>query len=295
MIKKLKRLFILVSFIVLLMLCFIHSNRIIKELLDYSYLFFTKLAPSSFLFFLLSSLIIEYQLLDILSQYFKINASSTYLFIISSISGFPSGAKYTKELYEKSYLNLEEANKSLLYTHFPNPIFIFSSVYSLLNDYSLSLKIYLSIVFSNVVLFLFFKGKKKEIKRNPIKEKSFSKTLSFSLEKTFHTIVMIYGISLFFCLISSIITNYFSFSPRGYVLISGLFDLTKGIFSTSILTNNHIRAFFILFFLSFGSISIHMQTSSILDNTNVKYESFLKGRIIGTILSLLFYFILISA
>ena len=207
MIKKIKRLLILVSFLLLFILCFLNSNKIIKDLINYSYLFFTKLAPSSFLFFLLSSLILEYQLLDILSTYFKINASSTYLLIISSLSGFPSGSKYTKELYEKGYLTLEDAKKSIYYTHFPNPLFISSTVYSLLNNSSLSLKIYLSIVISNFILFIFLKGEKKEIKKNPIIDKSFSFILTSSIEKTFHTIIMIYGISLFFYLISSIVSK----------------------------------------------------------------------------------------
>ena len=146
MIKKLKRLLLLVIFILLFILYFINSTYIINNTINYTILFLTKLAPQSFLFFLLSSLILEYHLLYYLSKYFKLNTTSTYLLIISSLSGFPSGAKNTKELYNLGYINKKDANKGLFYTHFPNPLFIFSSVSHLLNNNYLSLKIYIYLI-----------------------------------------------------------------------------------------------------------------------------------------------------
>ena len=292
MIKKLKRLLILVIFVLLFILYFINSNYIIENIINYTILFLTKLAPASFLFFTFSSLFLELHLLDYLSKLFKIN-TNTYLLLLSSLSGFPSGAKYTKELYNLNYFEQKEANNALLYTHFPNPLFIFSSISTLLNNSSLPLKLYLSIILSNLLLFITFKGKNKKEERIIINNKSFSSILTSNLNNTFHILLIIYGTSLFFYLIPTIITKYISFNSNIYIIMNGLFDLTKGIFSTSIISNNILRSYYILLFLSFGSISIHMQTSTILEDTNLSYLSFLKGRILGTIISIIIFTILI--
>ena len=284
--KKNKLIFTLVSLIILLILYLINSEYIIKCFLDYSKLFYTKLFPVSFIFFTLSSLLIEYKILDII----PININSIYIFILSLISGFPSGSIYTKELLDNNYISIEEANSLLLFSHFPNPLFILGSISILLNKI-ICLKLLISIILSNLIILIFTKKYKK--KHNTITfPNNFSKVLKNSIYKSIKTIILIYGTSIFFYLISSIITKYISFNPYFYILISGIFDLTKGVFSTTIINNILVRSLFILIFISFGSISIHIQIKSILEDTSL-YKSFLKGRIISTILSIII-FLLIS-
>ena len=50
------------------------------------------------------------------------------MYILSFISGFPSGAKYTKLLYDKKLISKEYANTLLSFCHFPNLLFLFSTV-----------------------------------------------------------------------------------------------------------------------------------------------------------------------
>ena len=57
--------------------------------------------------------------------------------------------------------------------------------------------------------------------------------------------------------------------------------------------NNFLRAYYLLAFISLGSISIHTQIKSILEDTPLSYSSFLLGRIISTILSIVIFSILI--
>lgn len=293
MIKNIKRLLLLVTFIILFIIYFINSNYIIDSIINYSILFLTKLFPSTFIFYLLSSIIIEYKLLDYCSKYLSLKNPSSYLLILSIITGFPSGAKYTKELLDLNYLKEKEANKGLMYSHFPNPIFVLGSITPLLNNKYLSLKIYLSILISNMIIYFFSKSKSHISKDITTDNKSFSFILKISIEKTFHTLLIIYGTSLFFSLIGSIITYYISLKPINYVIINSIFDLTKGIFSTSIINYTIIRAFIILIILSFGNISIHIQASSFLENSTLMYHSFLKGRIIGTFISLIIFILLL--
>ena len=283
--KKNKLIFTLVSLIILLILYLINSEYIIKCFLDYSKLFYTKIFPTSFIFFTLSSLLIEYKILDII----PININNIYIFILSLISGFPSGSKYTKELLDNNYISIEEAKNLLLFSHFPNPLFILGPVSLILNK-SICLKLLISIILSNFIILLFTKKYSK--KHNTITyPNNFSKVLKNSIYKSIKTIISIYGTSIFFYLISTIITKYISFNPYFYILVSGIFDLTKGIFSTTIINNIFIRSLLILIFISFGSISIHIQIKSILEDT-LLYKSFLRGRIISTILSLIIYLLI---
>ena len=283
--KTYKTILLLVSLIILLIFYLINSKYIIKCFLEYTDLFYKKLFPVSFIFFVVSSILLEYKVLDII----PININSMYIYILSLISGFPSGSKYIKELLDNNSISYEEAHSLILFSHFPNPLFILGSVNSLLNR-NTCFKLLISILLSNFIILVFTKKYKK--KHNTIiYPDNFSKVLKSSIYKSIKTIILIYGTSIFFYLISSIITKYISFNPYLYILISGIFDLTKGVFSTSIINNTIIREIFILIFIVFGSLSIHMQVKSILEDTSL-YKSFFKGRIIGTILTIIIFLLL---
>ena len=289
--KTYKTILILVTLIIFLILSLINSNYMITNILDYSKLFLTKLFPVSFIFFILSYLLIEYNLVELIMYYLNINISGLYVFILSLISGFPSGSKYTRNLLDKGIINIDDANKIILYSHFPNPLFVLGSVNYVVNDISISIKILISIIISNFIIFMFNRTNKANIKYE-INNSSFSNILSNSIYDSFKTIILIYGTSLFFYLITCIITKYIILSTYNYVFISGLFDLCKGVFSTTLINNINNRVYFILFFISFGSISIHMQVKAILGNSNISYKRFILGRVIGTILSFIIFFII---
>ena len=286
--KTYKNILTIVILIVLLILYFFNSEYIVYNLLDYTKLFYTKLFPVSFIFFIFSSLLIDYKLLEIL----PINITNIYVFLLSMISGFPSGSKYTKELLNKNIIDYNEAKDLLLFSHFPNPLFVLSSINSVINDKNICIKLLISIILSNFIILLFTKKKKKTIVTNSFPS-SFSTSLTKAIISSIKTILLIYGMSIFFYLISIIITKYISFNSYFYILLCGIFDLTNGVFSTSIINNTLVRIIFILLFISFGSISIHMQVKSIL-NDSILYKSFVKGRIISTIISFIILIILLT-
>ena len=284
--KTSKSILILVNLCLLLILCFINSNYIIKNIIDYSMIFLTKLFPVSFLFYIISSLIISYGIIDIITFITSTNSSKLYLLIISMISGFPSGAKNAKELYDNKYLSLEEANEGLIFTHFPNPLFIVGTVGSILGS-KLAIKILISIFSSNIILFFIYRKTTNNIK-NSINNKYFSLELSKAINNSFQIMIIVYGTSLFFYIISSIITKYIFLNSYLYVFICGIFDLTKGIITSTLINNIIIRSYMVLLFISFGGLAIHMQVKGILGE-DLSYYYFLKGRIIGTIISFIIF------
>ena len=247
------------------------------------------------MFFIFSTLLIDYGLIELIQYYLKINTSSLYVLLISAISGFPSGAKYTKELLEKNLIDENTANKIIMFSHFPNPLFILGSVYLVLKDKEICLKLLLAIIISNIIIYIFSKDKKST--KNNIKKlkvpSNFSNVLSKAVTNAFNTLLLIYGTSLFFYLVATIITKYITLNTNSFIILNGFFDLTKGVFSTTLLNNLTLRAIYILIFISFGGLSIHMQVKSIITDTSIKYKYFFIGRIIGTILALIIFILIL--
>lgn len=285
---------IYINGLILVILCFIlsytiiNTNMVVNVVLDYSKLFLIRLFPVSFLFFIFSSLLMDYQLNQVVQKIFKINSVYFYFFFISLISGFPAGAFLIKEGLDRGIIDSDDANKIIMYVHFPNPLFILNSVFLVTKNLYYTLFILFSIIISNFIIFIFIKKKNKSHYDTISFPNDFSSSLKRSINKAFNVILIIYGTSLFFYLIAHILSFSIS-NSYFYVFINGLFDLTKGVYTSSIISNCFIRSIFILFFVSFGSLSIHFQVKSILSDTCVSYKKYLIGRIISSIISIIIF------
>lgn len=272
---------ILLFLIVITSLTILNASLLTKEIVTYTNLFITKLFPSNFLFFTLSSLLINYNIIEKISKLLHHNGSTLFVTIMSLISGYPSGSIYIKKLLNENLITTKKANYLIKFTHFPNPIFILGPVSLLFKNKIFSTKILLSLILSNFIIALIFyrKEKDKEIIYKTSKN-SFSKNLTNAITSSFKVIITIYGISLFFFIIGKIITLYLNLEIIPYILISGIFDLTNGIFKTSLITNDILKAIIIIVFFSLGGISVNMQIKSIISDTNIKYKNFFLARLL---------------
>lgn len=290
--KTLKSTIILVYLCLTLLFFILNSQKIIKEVLEYSKIFIINIFPSTFIFYIMTNLIIEYGIIEITYKYLHIKSIKVHLLLLSFLSGFPNGVKNTKELYIKNIIDLENANKYIMFTHFPNIIFVLGTCMKIINNKQLTYYILISLIISNIIVSLFCKENKSNIVINNNSNNDFSKILSISIKNTFNIIMLIYGVNLLFYLISSVITKPFVNNIYIYVLLNGLLDLTKGISNLYIINSEMLRAIYILLFLSLGSISIHIQTKSILSDTSINYKYYLKGRLLCTCISLFIFLIL---
>lgn len=288
MTKNIKSTLVLTLLFTLLILYIKESNLIIKEFLSYTNLFITKLLPSVFIIYILSDLLINYGIINILKKITKY-PTTLYILLISLISGFPSGPKTIKNLKEQNYISEEESNKLIKYTHFPNPIFVFSTISLITKNIKI---IYISIIISNLIILI--NNKPQSTNKLPnIKEKDFTSVLSNSIINTLKIIILIYGTSIFFYLISVILIKYLN-TKKLYILINILFDLTKGIQTTSLINNQTLKDLIIILLLTISPLNINIQIKSILSDTNIKYINFIKGRVTSCILTSIIYFLLKS-
>lgn len=290
--KNYQRLFIILFLSILLILYTINSPIIINSILSYTKLFITKLFPTNFIFFVISTILIEQGLIELLNTKFKLNSSIFYVTIMSILSGIPSGAKYTKDLLNEKVISNKTANYLITYTHFPNPMFILSAATSLTNN-EIAIKILIALILSNLLIAISLKPKEKEIYTiSDSSPKDFASSLSKAIIDAIKVIIIIYGTSVFFYLITIIINKYLTLNTLNYIIINGIFDLTKGIFSTSLINNELTKSILIILFSAFGSLSIHIQIKSIISNTSIKYKNFLFGRIIQIMISIPLFLLL---
>lgn len=286
--KKYKNIFLLVILLCFLTLNILSIDTVVLKIWEYTDLFIKRIFPVSFIFITLSNLLIEYNFIQLLQRILRIKSPYIYIFFLSLISGFPAGAIYIKEMLEKEYISIDDANKIIMFCHFPNPLFVINSVGFILNSKILSIYVLISIICSNLTIMLLSINKKKSSYIPFNNTVSFSNTLSKTILKTIKTIILIYGISLFFFLISVVINCLFH-NTLLYIFVNGLFDLTYGVYSMNLLDNNFIKGLIILIIISIGPFSIHFQTKSILANTHINYKNYLIGRFISCIISILIF------
>ena len=294
MLKKYQNSATLILLFTILILYLLNSNLIIKEFLDYTNIFITKLFPTTFIIYIFSYLFIEYGIINKLNKVLKKYSSSFYIILMSILSGFPSGPKYIKDLLNKNYITEDTANYLIHFTHFPNPLFILGTVSKIIN-YKLTIIIYISLLLSNFITALIIKKPKHNyIIHNYQVKKDFSSIISKAIIESLKISILIYGTSIFFYLISVIINNYLQLSLENYIILNSFFDLTKGITLSSLIVNKTIKSIFIIILISIGSLNINIQIKSILADTNIKYKNFIKGRILSTIFALIIFLLLRS-
>ena len=97
---------------------------------------------------------------------------------------------------------------------------------------------------------------------------------------------MISGVIASFLIVSSLICYIFNFNDYIRTFIYGLFEMTMGIRSLSLLNILDIyKVMLSSVILSFGGLSIHLQVISILDD-KIRYRNYFIGRIYQAIISL---------
>lgn len=297
--NKLIQVMIFVIFLSLILAPSLIKEEIIAALK----VFFTILFPSIFPFFLVSDLLIRYNFCNTLNKYFsKINNflfhtsnASNFVIIMSIFSGFPSGAKYIKTLLDNKMLNLNQANYLITFTHFANPLFVLAMSSSIFKNSTFGYLILLCHILANLVIAVLIRPKEKE-KKQLLKQEtiaSFSTNLSNSISTSIDLLISILGNTCFFFIVSKLITTFLNLEGISSVFVNGFFDMTKGLNSISTLdTTNVLKAIFMLTFISFGGINVHMQVLDIIKKTKVKYKYFLLGRLSQlAISSTLFFFI----
>ena len=298
--KKYQELFAVLIILFLYLGIFINPSLIIESGISSINIFKTKLFPSIFPFFVLASLLLELgiatkisnKLNPIFKRLFHVEGNSSFIILVSIISGFPSGSKYVVESYKNKTIDKTTANYLLTFTHFANPLFILGTCGLILNSLSLAYKILIIQIISNLILGIILRPKEiiSSKKINNYQNKSFLEALPKTINDAIKLLLFMLGSITFFMFFSKLLTTSLSLNSFFETIITGILDMTSGIsLVTSIDTTNYIRGLLILTFITFGSFSVHLQVLNNIKEEDLEYKYFFFGRIIETSIALLLY------
>lgn len=274
--------------------------------------------PLLFPFFVVTEIAIHYGVVEFLAELFKpimqkvfkINSNSAFVFGMSMISGFPSSAKYARELYLNGLLNEYEASKVLTFSYFSNPLFILGTVSVLfLNNKEVGLLILLCHYLTNIIIGIVFRNYyPSETKREKTSFKqalinmhnkrinndlTFGKIITNSLVNSINTLLLILGVISMFLVITQVIDNNLNISNYLQTILNGFIEMTQGLKYISLLyIPLKLKSTLSTMIISFGGLSVHVQMISILSDTKIKYLPFLIARILHAVISSLLVFIM---
>ncbi len=311
--KKLGYLTILIMFCFFLCFLLKERNTTLEVAQESLTLWRENLFPSLFPFLALGEILIFLGLPNYLATLFEkpfqmlfhLNGKASFLLLMSMLSGFPSGPKYTKLLFEQNEISKEEANHLLQLVHFSNPLFVLSTVAFVLRDNNLTLCVLFSHIAANFVLAFLHRGKAQKktcqnasfpviFKKKVQDFSSFGLKVLDAIQSALSTMLFMLGSVTFFMLLATMCTKLV---PNLYLksFLTGILDLTSGIFrlqAPGIIPL--MKGLMATVFLSFGGFSVHLQVLNVLKDSTLSYGIFMKGRIEATCLAVMIFLLLIS-
>ncbi len=316
-----KKLATIIIVLIILIICVevLRESKSIMRTVTFSLnIWQSNIFPSLFPFFVISELLINCGfasflgeiLKKVMNKVFKLKGESSFALVLSMLSGFPSGSKYTKELYIKGLINDQEATKLLTFTHFSNPVFILGTISIMfLNNKEIGFLILVCHYIGSFIVGILFRNYyispnnnikisfKKAVdamhQKRVANKMNFGQMITQALMNSINTLFLILGVITMFLIITTIIDNNINLNLYNQSILNGIFEMTQGLKYTSLLNiplkNKAILA---TLFISFGGLSVHMQTISIISDTKIKYYPFLIARILHASISSLLIYIL---
>ena len=302
--------YLLIYFITIFFLYefFINTNEMINIIFKTIKLCYTSLLPSIIVFFTITDILNNYNFSfylskafgKIMNKIFHLPECAIYIFIMSISAGFPGNSKLIKEQLDNGNINEFEATKILTMTHFSNPLFIIYTVgIQYFHDKKIGFIILFSHYITNIIIGLLFRNTYNNIYSNHKlkyrEPENFINMLKTSINNTIKLLVNIFGIIIFFAIITFVLNKYLQFKTFSNVIFNGLIEITNGLNILSQLNISKIKAATLAtFFISFGGFSVHMQVMSILNNYSINYYIYTLARIMHATISAIITFLIIS-
>ncbi len=272
-----KRKLIIFTIMTLIILIFKNYQLVLSSTIDGVNIWLYKVFPYLFIMIIIQDLLINLNF----ANFFK-NAS-TYIFFMSIISGSPSNAYIISKLVKEGKITKEYGNICLLFTFFTNPLFLYSILNLIFSSLYMTIKIMIIIYVSNFIIYLYYK---KDLPVTNMSGKSSKINLPSSIKSSINTNLMVLGSIVFYFIISNILINTFNIGYPFDIFLRGILEMTQGL-NNVIQLNSNIKLITTIIFITFGGLSIHTQVKCILDEYELDYKYFFKGRILQLVLAII--------
>ena len=273
-------------FLILILLC--NPAKYSQSCLNGFLIFGKKVLPALFPFLFLTKLIGETKIVEgaskkvekITQKIWKTNGNSAYIFLMSTLCGYPLGAKLTSDFYENKILSQKEAQTVSSFTSTSGPIFIIGVVgIGMFSSFKIGLVIFISHILGAILNGIVFSKKtKKENTSDVFSLNSPSKNmLSDCMYNSIVSVLLVGGFIAFFTVIIDVFLSipFLASSKISYVF-SGLIEITRGCLdlSKSLISKKAICTL-ATFLISFGGVCIHTQSMAFLSKCKINYRTFL--------------------
>lgn len=229
----------------------------------------------------------------------------------SFLCGYPLGAKYCYDSYNLGYIDKKEYERLLSIATNAGPIFILGAVsISMLNDIKLGYILLIANYISILIIGLFSRRKTFKttivLKEPKVNKEVFGTNLKNSIEDALSTTLNVGAFVVLFSVVIAIIKNSSSF-VNFITLLENLINLPKGLLFNLILgsiefTNGcklismsdlsiHLKLSLISFILSFSSLSVIGQVTSIISKSNPNMKKYIFYKFIQGLISFFITFI----
>lgn len=274
----------------------LNLDIVINSTLSASHLFITKVFVSIFPFIILSDILyyFNYDLFlkkifgNIISKLFNVSKNASIIYILSILTSHPGNAIYIKGMLDNKTIDEEDATKILRATYFPSIAFVIGSIgIGIYHDIKIGIILHLITFLNNILIGVFLRGKKKcndieYVKQNKL---TLQETLSNSISKGINTSYIILGNIIIFTILVNLLNHYLNINSTVLAIISGMLEMTNGIFMIGNLNINlTYKVILTSFILNFSGLSIIFQTSSILSKYKINIKKILIVKLIFSII-----------
>lgn len=275
-------------------------------------LFFEKVFPSLFPFFIAADLLSHTNIINILNTIlspimkplFNVSGKGAFPFIMGIISGYPTGAKIVSDFRKNNICTKVECERLLAYTNNSGPLFIIGTVgSSLFLSTEIGILLLITHIFGTLTVGIIFRFYKNNYYRNEnivdeLDIDNFSSILTESIFNSFKTTGMIFGFIIMFSIINNILltSGILKLFPSAIIgSILSTCEITNGINYISMIKSSNLTIQLILtsFFLGFGGISVLMQVYSIISKTDLSIKPYILGKLLHGLTSAIYTLIII--
>jgi len=295
--KKYMKIYKYLLLTIILLLFIFNIKIVISSTYEASILFFTKVFVSIFPFIILIDILLYFDYQNflnkifgkIISKIFNIDPNTSIIFILSILTGSPTNSVYIKEMLDNNLIDINTANKMLIFSYFQSIPFVIGTIgIKLYNSFKIGLFLWIFILINNILIGLFLRKNKYPLKiqiTNKNKE-TLLNTIKNSIIKGINVSYDILGNLIIFTIIINLLNKYISINQIIMSLITGLLEITNGVVKINQLNINLIFKLSItLFILSFSGLSIIFQSLSILNKYKMDIKRILIIKLVFSIIT----------
>lgn len=235
---------------------------------------------------------------------FRISGRGALVFLIGILSGYPTGAKMTADLYREGFIDRAEGRKLLPFCNNSGPLFIIGAVGSgMFASVKIGIFLYLVHLLAALLVGLCFRfvGEKRETDALSLRTAVGSELRGYyrtrkplsvadSVSGAVQSTLFICGFILFFSVLTESVRPMLALIPNEFLrlVFGSIPEVTSGVSGVS-LTPLSLEAKCILIsgLLGFGGICVHLQVLGVLSGTDLGMKHYLLGKVLHAVFAVL--------